>query len=298
MPFVVIYLFNWIIYTIILATLCCKNYQKGDGDKKNRVKTKQQLIAAATLSVLFGLGWGIGLSATEGVRVAALRDFFSAIFIICTAFQGVMVFCLQTLRSKQVRTTWARWFHMATGREISVLKSSADVSQVWRNRHPRKHSNFDKSAGQRDSYALKSSEFEASILHRNVKNVSPPAGVIVTTIDKHNKPDERKPLSGSRNDYVTVRFEEKTAEYEEALTSNDNEEVEPTLKSKEEHDYELVEIAFTSKEEPKNNEYDVVETALASKAADSESAGTIRSSHSLSSLKKVQMEEENPTTDL
>ena len=285
-PFVVIYLFNWTVYTIILATLCCKNYQKSDRDKKNRVKTKQQLIAAATLSVLFGLGWGIGLAATEGVKVAALRDFFSAIFIICTAFQGVMVFCLQSLRSKQVRTTWARWFHMVTGRETSVLTNSANVSQTLRNRHSHQHSNFDSSAGQRDSYTLKSSEFEASTLHRNV---SSSAGLIVTTIDEHNEPDEEKPLPGSRNDYVTVRFEEKTAEYKEAQTSNDNEE---------EYDYELVEIAFTSKEEPKNNEYDVVETALASKAADSESAGTIRSSHSISSLKKVQMEEENPTTDL
>ena len=97
----VIYLFNWTVYIIILATLCCKNYQKDAEDKKNRVKTKQQLIAAATLSVLFGLGLGIGLLATEGVKVSALRDFFSAIFIICTAFQGVMVFCLQTLYARR-----------------------------------------------------------------------------------------------------------------------------------------------------------------------------------------------------
>ena len=297
MPFVVIYLFNWTVYTIILATLCCKNYQKGDGDKKNRVKTKQQLIAAATLSVLFGLGWGIGLLATEGVRVAALRDFFSAIFIICTAFQGVMVFCLQTLRSKQVRTTWARWFHMATGREISVLTSSANVSQIWRNRRSRKLSNFDSSAGQRDSYALKSSEYEASTLQRNVKNVSFPAGLIVTTIDEHNEPDEKEPLPSGGNDYTTVGFEEKTAEYEEALTSNDYEEVETTLKSNEAHDYELVEISLSPKEEPTSNVYEVIETALTSKSVDAES-GNISSSHSLSSLKKVQMEEEEPTTDL
>ena len=291
-PFVVIYLFNWIVYTIILATLCCKNYQKDDGDKKNRAKTKQQLIAAVTLSVLFGLGWGIGLLATEGVRVAALRDLFSALFIICTAFQGVMVFCLQTLRSKQVRTTWARWFHMATGREISVLTSSANVSQIWRNRRSRKHSNFDSSAGQRDTYTLKSSEYETSTLQRDVKNVSFPAGLIVTTIDEHNEPDEKETLPSGVNDHVT---EEKTAEYEEALTSNDYEEVETTLKSNEAHDYELVEIALSPKEETTSNDYEVIETALTSIAVDAESVN-ISSSHSLSSLKKVQIEES--TTDL
>ena len=265
----VIYLFNWTVYTIILATLCCKNYQKDAEDKKNRVKTKQQLIAAATLSVLFGLGWGIGLLATEGVRVSALRDFFSAIFIICTAFQGVMVFCLQTLRSKQVRSTWARWFHMATGREISGLTSSANVSQIWRNRRSRKHSNFDSNAGQRDSYTLKSNDYEVSTLQRNVKNASFPAGLIVTTIDEHDEPDIVKKetfTAGGGNDYVTVPFdspEEKTTKFAEVLTSNDYE-VETTLT------YKDVDVKLDS----------------------------IGSSQSVSSLKKIQMEDEGPTTDL
>ena len=261
----VIYLFNWTVYTIILATLCCKNYQK---DAENLVKTKQQLIAAANLSVFFGLGWAIGLLATEGVRVSALRDFFSAIFIICTAFQGVMVFCLQTLRLKQVRSTWARWFHMATGRDISGLTSSTkNVNQIWRNRHSRKHSNFDSNAGQRDSYTLKSNDYEVSTLQRNVKNVSFPAGLIVTTIDEHDEPDKKETFTaGGGNDYVTVPFdspEEKTTKFEEALTSNDYE-VETTLT------YKDVDVKLDS----------------------------IVSSQSVSSLKKIQMEDEEPTTDL
>ena len=193
-PFLVIYLFNWTVYVVILATLCHKNRQKDSAeDRKSRVKIKQQLIAAATLSVIFGLGWGIGLLATEGIRVVALRDFFSAIFIICTAFQGVMVFCLQTLRSKQVRRTWARWFHMATGRDISGLTSSANISQTWRNRCSRKISKSDRStAAQRDSYALKSNDYEVTTLQRNVQNVSFPTGLIVTSIDELDEPDKKE----------------------------------------------------------------------------------------------------------
>ena len=171
----VIYLFNWTVYTIILANICGRNCQK---NTNNRVNTKLQLIASASLSVLFGLGWGIGLLATEGVRVSALlRDFFSAIFIICTAFQGVMIFCLQTLRYKEIRSTWARWFHKATGREFSDLTSSANFNQIWRNQRSPKPSKFDNSAEQRDSYTLKSNDYEITTLQRNVKNVSFPAGL-------------------------------------------------------------------------------------------------------------------------
>ena len=166
---------------------------------------KQQLIAAITLSVLFGLGWGIGLLATDGVSVSALRDFFSALFIICTAFQGVMVFCLQALRSKHVRSTWAKWFHMATGRDISGLTSSANVNQIWHNRRSYKHSKFDNSAEQRDSYTLKSNDYEITTLQRNVKNVSFPAELIVTTIDEHDEPDKNETFTADGgNDYATV----------------------------------------------------------------------------------------------
>ena len=133
-PFVVIYVFNWIVYSVILFTLICKNCHKDEQDRKARVTTKQQLIAAVTLSVLFGLGWGIGLAATEGINVSAVRDTFSALFIIFTAFQGVMVFCLQTLRSKDIRKTWARWFKTATGKDLSGFTSTASISQIWHNR--------------------------------------------------------------------------------------------------------------------------------------------------------------------
>ena len=250
----IIYLFNWIVYAIILATLCRRNYQKQDEDRNNRVKIKQQLIAAAILSILFGLGWGIGLLATEGVRVAVLRDLFSAIFIICTAFQGLMIFILQTLRSKQARTTWARWFHMATGRDFSQLTSSANVSQAWRNKRSPKHSNFDSSADQGDT--LKT-------LQRNVQNVSFPPGLLVTgqhDIDEKEKfsdPDkstENTTEALANNDYEEV---DTALSPKEPLTSDEYEVVDTTLTTKETHVYEVVETSLT---EPTNNDYETVES--------------------------------------
>ena len=152
---------------------------------------------------------------------------------------------------------------MATGREISGLTSSANVSQIWRNRCSRKHSNFDSNAGQRDSYTLKSDDYEVSTLQRNVKNVSFPAGLIVTIIDEHEEPDKKETFTqASGNDYVTVPFdssEEKTTKFEETLTSNDYE-VETTLT------YEDVDVKLDS----------------------------IGSSQSVSSLKKYRWKTKNP----
>ena len=259
----IIYLFNWIVYAIILVTLCRKKHDEG---RKNQIKIKQQLVTAAILSILFGLGWGIGLLATEGVRVAVLHDFFSALFIICTAFQGIMIFILQTLSSKQARTTWVRWFHMATGRDFSHFTSSANIRQGWRTRRSPKHSYFDSSAHQGD--ALKS---KISTLKSNVQNVSFPPGLIVTgqyELEQFSYPD--------RSNYDI----ERTAEFERALTSNDYGEVDAALVSKEPltsdecevvdtsdetHIYEVVETSLT---EPTNNEYEMVESALTSKAVD------------------------------
>ena len=259
----IVYLFIWIVYAIILASLCRKNYQKQDKGRNNRVKIKQQLIAAAVLSILFGLGWGIGLLATEGVGMAALRDFFCAVFIICTAFQGIMIFILQALRSKQVRTTWARWFHMATGRDFSHLKSSANIKQVGRTQHSPKNSHSDSSAD-----TLKS---KISTLQGDVQDVSFTPGLIVTgqhDFDEFSDQD--------RSNYDT----ENTTKFQRPLASNDYEEVDTSMvskepltsdecevvdTSKETHDNEVVETSLT---EPTNNEYEMAESALMSKPAD------------------------------
>ena len=197
-PFVVIYVFNWVVYSIILFTLICKNYQKDDQDKiKARVTAKQQLIAAVTLSVLFGLGWGIGLAATEGINVSAVRDIFSALFIICTAFQGVMVFCLQTLRSKDIRMTWARWFQKATGKDVSRFTSTAGVSQIWRNRRSANR----KTSTQQDSFTFKSNDYKMATLQRSVIEKTLPSEIITSIIEDA---DENKSTKNSGEPHSPV----------------------------------------------------------------------------------------------
>ena len=85
----------------------------------------RQLIIAITLSVLFGLGWGIGLFATQDIHTnKTARDLFAALFVIITAFHGFFIFIMQCLRSKDVRNSWKRCFFGVTGKRIYELTSA------------------------------------------------------------------------------------------------------------------------------------------------------------------------------
>ena len=210
-PFIIIYLFNWVVYVIILCSLFCKCSCRKEDERSNRVTTRQQLIAAVILSVLFGLGWGIGLIATEGIRTKAVRDLFSALFIICTAFQGVMVFCLQTLRSKEVRNTWLSLFYRATGKNITTWRPS-------RYSNSRSQSQFDSSTLQQ-GFSLKSNDYESVTMPKNVDAFDVKVTTFHETVDEkfEENNDEKKgepcssssspSLSQKKETYVT---EEKT----------------------------------------------------------------------------------------
>ena len=59
---------------------------------------RQQLIIVTTLSVLFGLGWGIGLFATQDIHNNKIvRDLFAALFVNVTAFHGLFIFIMHCL---------------------------------------------------------------------------------------------------------------------------------------------------------------------------------------------------------
>ena len=121
-PFLIIYLFNWVIFFIIFASLLHKNIKDAKSKKDNKTFLNQQLIIAVTLSVLFGLGWGIGLLATQDIYTnKTVRDVFAALFVIITAFHGLFIFIVQCLRSKEVRNDWKRWFFVIAGKDISKL---------------------------------------------------------------------------------------------------------------------------------------------------------------------------------
>ena len=118
-PFVLVYLFNWVVFVIIIVSILRKSCKKGEvsSDKsKTREEYKKHLIIAISLSILFGLGWGFGLPATQAVSVVGLRIALQALFIIFTSFHGFFIFAMQCLRSQVARREWWKWYYIFTCR--------------------------------------------------------------------------------------------------------------------------------------------------------------------------------------
>lgn len=120
-PFLAVYLFNWVIFFIIIISLLRKKFQSKLNTKKNtKSKTvfKQQLMIVITLSTLFGLGWGLGLLVTENIyNNKTVRDLIAALFVIFTAFHGLFIFLIYCLRSKDAQSVWKNV--VVTGKNFS-----------------------------------------------------------------------------------------------------------------------------------------------------------------------------------
>ena len=111
-PFIIIYLFNWIVFLIIIASSLIKrtSLKKTNTDTGNDSVVKSslsafnnQLIVSVIQSVIFGLSWGIGLLMTEDTHSNKfIRDLFTSLFVILTSLHGLFIFIIYCLCSKDV----------------------------------------------------------------------------------------------------------------------------------------------------------------------------------------------------
>lgn len=125
-PFLLLYIFNCTVFTLVFVSLLRKSYKsKRTISKESNISfVRQQLVIVFTLSVLFGIGWSIGLLATQDAYSnRAVRDVFSALFILITAFHGLFIFIMNGIRSNDVRSVWKKWFAIVTRKEIQGLTS-------------------------------------------------------------------------------------------------------------------------------------------------------------------------------
>ena len=108
-PFGIIYIMNWVIFILIFASLLCRpNVRKETSNQGKLRKLKENFTIALGLSLLFGMGWAVGLLASSDVH-AAVRYPAEWIFTLMTAFLGVYLFLLYILRSSEARGFWMRW---------------------------------------------------------------------------------------------------------------------------------------------------------------------------------------------
>ena len=104
LPFCLIYIFNWAVFAVITTSLFMRKIPSQD--KKQRIKrVKQNIVVAIGLSVLFGLGWGFGLTATSSSS-KEVTFVFQVIFSVFVGAQGIVIFILHGLRSQESRKVW------------------------------------------------------------------------------------------------------------------------------------------------------------------------------------------------
>ena len=77
---------------------------------------KKNLLIAVGLSLLFGLGWGFGLTATSSAKEATFA--FRLLFRIFVGLQGVLILFFHGIRSSEFRQVWASAFGLKKKRKI------------------------------------------------------------------------------------------------------------------------------------------------------------------------------------
>ena len=100
---------------MIIVVSIFKQQAKMKTSTGNRVlqsNLRKQAMMLVTLSLLFGLGWGLGLAATRSLPIISLRTIFEIAFIVLTGFQGLFIFLLYGARLEKVRCVWLKWFYL------------------------------------------------------------------------------------------------------------------------------------------------------------------------------------------
>ena len=115
-PFLVTYIFNWIMFIAIMVSICkhtrsTLSKSKSDKNKPMLQSTKKNCTAALTLAIVFGLGWAFGLTATS-LPVEELTLTFQIIFCLLVGAQGVLIFLLHGVRNKDFRSFWIQMLHL------------------------------------------------------------------------------------------------------------------------------------------------------------------------------------------
>ena len=98
------------------------------GNKALQSGYKKQAMLLLTLSLLFGLGWSLGLAATRSLPITALRTIFEFAFIVLTGFQGLYIFLLYGVRLRKVRLIWLKWVYMITFQHSKAARVDFTVS--------------------------------------------------------------------------------------------------------------------------------------------------------------------------
>ena len=100
--------------------------KKTSNNEKLR-KLKENFMVALGLSLLFGMGWAIGLLASSDLP-PEVHTPAEWIFTILNAFLGVYLFVLYVIKSPEARNLWKRWFLCQSKR---IDHSHSSTRRTW-----------------------------------------------------------------------------------------------------------------------------------------------------------------------
>ena len=142
LPISFVTIFNWIMFVLIMISIC-SHTQGPVSDKKEGSKIKAMqtnFTIAATLAVVFGLGWALGLAATS-LPMKELTFTFQTLFSIFVGAQGVLLFLLHGVRNQDIRKIWIHCFTVISHKSrlasviFSTKTSSAGLGSLHANRN-------------------------------------------------------------------------------------------------------------------------------------------------------------------
>lgn len=160
-PFGVIYLFNWALFIIIMISITRRTHRASKLSVKETsvlAQGRKLTLIAAGLSIVFGLGWGIGVIAliTSVVDADSIHFAFEVCFSILVGLHGLLIFLFHGVFSQEVREVWKSW--------LSRLPCiSYQYRKVWYTSTNTSNSAF-------DTRAHRSSLIEASVVKHELRN--------------------------------------------------------------------------------------------------------------------------------
>ena len=104
------------------------NSPAAKGSNTRLRQLKRRLRIAVVLSVVFGLGWGLGLPATQLQKHDILRYIFQISFNTLTAFQGVFIFILHCVSSSEIRKEWKSWLTYLSRGKLNNISSKYSLT--------------------------------------------------------------------------------------------------------------------------------------------------------------------------
>ena len=105
---------------------------KEEGSISRKLRAiRHNVIIAIALSLVFGLGWGLGLLATS-TRVIGITTAFQVIFTLFVGGQGLLLLIFHGIRSDKAKEVWRQWISLAMcshKKAYSVGVSTSDTAK-------------------------------------------------------------------------------------------------------------------------------------------------------------------------